>query len=74
VEEAKLPFGLHYWSKPSYTRGMVIVEMMKASKYISPDNVRKIGGGSLDMVKRVIEKNKEIIDAHNRAIEARIGK
>jgi hypothetical protein len=55
---------------------LVIIEMMKEGKYITPDNVRKKGGGSLDMIKRVIENptNKKIIDAHNLALGAKIGK
>lgn len=69
-EEEVLEFGIKYWSKPSRARAAYIVDAIKNRKYITADNIRKAGGGSIELIKRVIQNNKAIIDAHNAALDA----
>lgn len=52
-------------TKPEVDRLAVIQAMMAQGKRITVSSVRKAGGGSLALIERLIEQNKELIDEHN---------
>jgi hypothetical protein len=55
-------------NKSEAKRVEVIQEMMSQRKRITATAVRNNGGGTLIVIQRIIENNKELIDEHNKSL------